>query len=144
MTGRPSIRTETITRAIVDRLTAGEPLAVILRDDGMPSPSTWYRWCEEDATLSGEVARAREHGADAIAADCLKIADDGSHDFIPGKDGPVLDSEHVQRSKLRIETRLKLLRCWDPKRYGDKLEVDNKGDMTLTVNIGRLSEDKPA
>lgn len=139
MTGRPTIRTQAMIDEIVDRLTTGEPLAKILRDEGMPKPSTWYRWCEDDATLSGEVARAREFGADAIAVDALEIADDSTRDFIIGKDGPTLDSEHVQRSKLRIETRLKLLRCWDPKRYGDRLEVDNKGEIAVNVAVRRFT-----
>ena len=37
----------------------------------------------------------------------------------------MFDSEHVQRSKLRVETRLKLLAKWDPRRYGDRLQLAN-------------------
>lgn len=48
-----------------------------------------------------------------------------------GKDGqPVgwmLNGDHVQRSKLRIETRLKLLAKWNPKKWGDKLDLNHAG-----------------
>ena len=37
---------------------------------------------------------------------------------------PSLNAEHIQRSKLRVETRLKLLAKWDPKRYGERQQVD--------------------
>lgn len=143
MTGRPTIRNEDQINDILDRLTAGEPLAAILRDEGMPKPSTWYDWCGADEALSGRVARAREHGAASIATDCLIIADDAEGDYRMGPQGPIVDTDHIQRAKLRIETRLKLLRCWDPKNYGDKLEVDSKGTMAVAVTIQRLS-DAPA
>lgn len=45
--------------------------------------------------------------------------------------------------KLQVETRLKLLRCWDAGRYGDKLEVDNKGELTLNVALKRFTPDPP-
>ena len=42
-----------------------------------------------------------------------------------GKDGESagweLNGDHVQRSRLRIDTRLKLLAKWNPRKYGDKL-----------------------
>lgn len=49
----------------------------------------------------------------------------------------VLNTEHVQRSKLRIETRLKLLSKWFPKKYGDKLDVTSAGNelkQTVVIN----------
>lgn len=143
-TGRPTIRTEAIVDTIIEAVTAGTPLAEILRSDpAMPKPTTFYDWLRGDEALSERFARAREFGFDAIAVETLKIADDASADWIPGKNGPMLDAEHVSRSKLRIETRLKLLSKWDPKRYGDRLELDGKVDGNVTVNIARLAPDKP-
>lgn len=48
-----------------------------------------------------------------------------------GKDGKEyegIDTEHIQRSKLRVETRLKLLAKWNPKRYGDRIDVTSGGE----------------
>ena len=126
MTGRPAIRTPLIVDEIVDRLTAGEPLAKILRSERMPKPSTFYDWMAGDEDLSGRVARAREFGADAIAVDALDIADKDP-EYATGEGGSRIDQGDVANRKLRIETRLKLLRCWDPKRYGDKVQVDGPG-----------------
>ena len=34
-----------------------------------------------------------------------------------------MNAEFVARSRLRVDTRLKLLAKWDPKRYGERSEV---------------------
>ncbi len=123
--GRPSTYTDETAQAICARLATGEPLAVICRDEGMPAVRTVSLWKEDHPDFAAEFARARDEGYDVIGADCMGIADDARNDWMRSKQGEkVLDAEHVQRSKLRIETRLKLLAKWDPKRYGDRLNVD--------------------
>ena len=119
---------------ILARLELGEPLAVICRDDGMPSVVTVWRWEQESEETAKSIARARERGFDMIAADCLEIADDGTNDYIEkrrddGSTYEAFDAEHVQRSKLRVDTRLKLLAKWDPKRYGDKQSIELDGRL---------------
>lgn len=138
--GRPSKKTPGVVAQICARLSKGEPLAQICRDEGFPDPSTVWDWMQADASLSQAIARAREEGFDAIASDCLAIADDGRNDYMDklNADGEVigktLDAEHVQRSKLRVETRLKLLAKWDPKRYGEKLQQEHSGGLEFTLN----------
>lgn len=138
MTGRPSSFTQEIADEICERLSNGEPLAAICRDDHMPGVRTVYDWSEAHEKLSADIAGARARGFDKIAADCLDIADDGSNDYVvkkrpDGEEYDAFDAEHVQRSKLRIETRLKLLAKWDPKRYGEKAEVKHSGDVGVTL-----------
>lgn len=128
--GRKSTFNAKDAAEIADRLSKGEPLAVICRDEGMPGVQTVYDWRDAHPEFAVAIARAREDGFDAIAAECLEIAEDGSHDYKTkkrsnGEEYEEFDSEHVQRSKLRIDTRLKLLAKWDPKRYGEKLELNN-------------------
>lgn len=146
--GRPSKFTPAIAAAVCERLKAGEPLAVICRDEDMPSDNTVRAWAKADPDFSSAIAHAREVGFDVIAASTLAIADDDSRDWEMIRDaegnvtGIKVDGEHVQRSKLRIETRLKLLAKWDPKRYGEAVQVkhaDADGNglvpvMNLTIN----------
>jgi len=117
----PTKRRDGVENEILLRLGKGEPLAVICRSDPrFPCPSTWGDWVNNDEALAIAYARAREIGFDAIAADCLAIADEtGSDTKINSNGDRVPDSEWISRSKLRVETRLKLLAKWDPKRYGD-------------------------
>ena len=134
----PTKRTTAVEEDILSRMSKGEPLAQICRDEGMPTPTTWGVWCRADEALKFAHALARDEGFDAIAADCLLIADDSSHDTkIVGSDDhsrEAADTEWIGRSKLRVETRLKLLAKWDPRRYGDKLELTGDPERPQQVN----------
>jgi len=127
----PSKRTVEVEQAILSRMSRGEPLAQICREEGMPTPTTWREWCRSDQALDIAHGHAREDGFDAIAANVRLIAREGGD-----------SSGDVQRDKLMIETDLKLLAKWDPKRYGDKIDVTSGGDKlpTTTINVAGLSE----
>jgi hypothetical protein len=137
--GRPSLWSEAVGAEIVRRLSEGETLASICRDDKMPEVRTVSDWKRDHEGFSASFAHARDVGFDKIAADCLDIADDGSNDYVTktrpdGSEYEAVDAEHIQRSKLRIETRLKLLAKWDPKRYGERLELAGKVQSEHTMS----------
>lgn len=115
--GRPSTYTPEIAADICRRLSQGEPLAVICRDEGMPAVRTVSDWKKAHDSFSADFARARDEGFDFIATGVLEIADQ-----VPA------EAAEVAKAKLRIETRLKLLAKWDPRRYGDKLALTGGGD----------------
>lgn len=106
----------------------------------MPDPDTIRSWMGADTEVSRLIARAREDGFDVIAAECLTIADDGSNDVVTDKDGNEhVNTEVIQRSKLRVETRLKLLAKWDPKRYGDTAPIQT---VNVGVAVNTMTEDR--
>jgi hypothetical protein len=81
-----------------------------------------------DEELSRHIARAREAGFDQIALDALSIADNSERDTVlTDKGGEIPNSEWISRSRLRVETRLKLLAKWDPKRYGERISQEISG-----------------
>jgi hypothetical protein len=125
--GRPSKFTKLIADAILESLREGTPLAEVCRTPGFPHPSTWREWCDKDEALAIAYARAREDGFDVIAQECLEIADETSRDTIRTEGGERANAEWISRSKLRVETRLKLLAKWDPKRYGEKVTQEHTG-----------------
>ena len=130
-------RTDIITE-ICERLAKGETLRAICRDDGMPHFTTVYDWIDGDPETALRFERARARGADAIAEEALAIMDQPP----PMTDTGATDSGHVAWAKARVETRLKLLAKWHPKRYGDKLELAGDKDRPLTVEVVRFSETK--
>lgn len=140
-TGRPSTRSEAVIEKIIDRLSNGEPLRQICRDESMPPWRTVYGWMDADKELAARIARARDVGEDALAQECLDIADNAANDWMERFDnegnavGWQLNGDHVQRSKLRIETRLKLLAKWNPKKYGDKVDVNHGGQKGNPVEV---------
>lgn len=131
-----------IAEEIIGRIANGEPLRAILRsDERFPSHTWFYKWLEVDAELKAMFQAARDAGFDVIAEDCLEIADDARNDWMErqGEDGQgegfQLNGEHIQRSKLRIETRLKLLAKWDPRRYGEKIDLNHGGTVAANVTV---------
>ena len=114
-------------------LAAGKTMRAFCREPKRPSDWTIYDKMRQDAEVASRVARARDVGYDVIAEECGAIADDGSNDWMETRNGPAVNGEHIQRSKLRIETRLKLLACWNPRKYGAKQEIEHKGAFTVTI-----------
>ena len=137
-------RSAEIEDEIVRRLSDGEPLRSICRDEHMPAWRTVYDWISADSDFSARIARARETGADAIAEDILDIVDDSRNDWMEKKNndgdciGYQLNGDHVQRSKLRAEMRLKLLAKWQPKKYGDKIQADLNHSGEITTITRRI------
>lgn len=125
--GRPSTYTKLLGMKICDCISNGESLREICRRPGMPSWRTVYRWMESDENFSTRIAQARARGYDAIAAECLTIADTPMEgvEKTTKDDGRIEEKrgDMLGHRKLQIETRLKLLAKWDPKRYGDRLEL---------------------
>ncbi len=127
--GRPSLYTAEVAAEICARLSKGEPLAQICRDEHMPAVRTVSDWKTAHDGFSADFGHARDEGYDAIAASCLEIADETSNDTLYGEHGERANTEWISRSKLRIETRLKLLAKWDPRRYGEKLAIGGADDL---------------
>ena len=123
--GRPSTFSQEVADEIITRLSKGEPLEKICRDDHLPPVRTVNHWKEASAAFMADIAHAREAGFDALAAECLDIADETTFDTIIGENGDKPNTEWISRSKLRIDTRLKLLAKWDPKRYGEKITQEH-------------------
>lgn len=137
--GRPSKFTEAIAAEICERLGKGEPLAHICRDPHMPEVRTVSGWKDEHPTFSASFARAREEGFDAIAAECLEIANTQVKGEIrkrTPKGIEVTTEDMLGHRKLQIETRLKLLAKWDPKRYGEKIDVNANHSGEIRIVVG--------
>jgi len=130
---RPSKYTPALVTEICERLSNAEPLAVICRDKHMPCVDTVRAWGKKRDDVSLAIAHARESGEDYLAAECLGIADFASNDYMEregeGSEGYRLNGENIQRSKLRIDTRLKLLAKWNPKKWGEKVAIGGAEDL---------------
>lgn len=135
--GRPSTYTPELGAAICERLEAGESLRSILRDEAMPAWGSVWRWLRDDAEFAAQYARAREAQADTLAEELLEIADDGTNDWMEryGEDNPgwVANGEHIQRSRLRVDTRKWIASKLKPKKYGERQTIEHEGGVNLNV-----------
>lgn len=133
--GRPTKRTPEVVKEICDRLSAGEPMRAICRDPRMPGWDTVYEWMARHEDFALLVAQARENGVEAIAQDTLAMIDAEPRYVEDAKGGTRIDTGYVQWLKLRTEQRMKLLACWSPNRYGNRVQVAGDKDNPLQVNI---------
>lgn len=138
--GRPSDFTQELADTICLRLSGGESLRTICKDDGIPSQTTIFRWLAQNSVFREQYTRAREAQTDHMAEELLDIADDGTNDYgfkeSDTQEGasanPVFLSEHVQRSKLRVDTRKWLMSKMAPKKYGESIR--HEGEITLSIS----------
>ncbi len=142
--GRPSKYSPELVEDICARLSAGEPLTVICRsDDKFPDPSTVRDWMAAMEDVSRAIARAREAGEIALSEECLQIADtpmEGEETTVEGEKVTVKRGDMLGHRKLQIETRLKLLAKWNPKKWGEKVEVEHSGQVALVEQLKAARE----
>jgi hypothetical protein len=108
---------------ICNRLAEGRSLRSICRELGKAESSVRY-WLNKDEAAFAHSARARELGCDALADECLEIADG-------------IDAADVKR--IRIDTRIRLIGKWS-QRYSDKLAITNKTEVTHRYDLDSLSD----
>lgn len=110
-------------QSICDQLAEGKSLRSICKEIGKPESSV-RRWLRNNAEAMAHSAHARELGCDALADECLEIADG-------------TDSADVKR--IRIDTRIRLIGKWS-QRYSDKVTVKNEGTVTHRYDLDSLSD----
>jgi hypothetical protein len=82
--------------------------------------------------LAERIACAREAGFEMIAVDALRIADtpvEGERRKESEEGLEIVREDMLGHRKLQVETRLKLLAKWSPKKYGDKLAIGGADDL---------------
>ena len=105
------------------RIAEGKSLRAVCRELGLKESSVRY-WLTKDEQAFAHSARARELGCDALADECLEIAD--------GE-----DPTDVKR--VKIDTRIRLIGKWS-QRYSDKLAITNKTEVTHRYDLDSLSD----
>jgi hypothetical protein len=122
--GKPTVRTKKLDDAVLSGLREGVPLAELCRRPDMPNNEAWQMWCKEDRVLANAEAAAREEGFDVLAAQILAIVD-------------TLNEEPASR-RLRAEYRLKLLSKWDPKRYGERVDLTSSDGSCAPTGLAHF------
>lgn len=129
---------------LVQRLSEGETLREIAKDWEIPY-GRLAQWVIEDRERSEQYNVALKLWADAIAQECVAIADEQNE--VEKRDGTTFDPD-VPRDKLRIDTRLRLAGKWDRNRYGEQTKVEHSGSLSLisvlsSIPRGDVFENEP-
>ena len=143
-TGRPTTYTEEIALEICTRITEGEPLTRICRDDHMPAVSSVYLWLLKNKTFSDLYTRAREDQSDTLADQIMDIGEEVPMMVITDEDGKVtkrIDPAGVNRNRLRVDARKWVAAKLKPRKYGDRQVLAGDPDAPLEVkHSGTLDE----
>lgn len=150
--GRPSLYSLELATTICERISSGESLRQVCRDESMPCTATVMKWALEIPEFSEQYAKARSMLMEHWAEDILDISDDGSNDWMKNNDpenfGYRTNGEHINRSRLRVDTRKWLLSKLAAKKYGDRISAELSGkdggpietaDMTETEIARRIA-----
>lgn len=121
--------------SVIAWISEGNTLREWCRIPGNPCYRTVYDWKDKDKEFDTRFAYAREIGEEIIAQECLQIADTQEIGEIitqkPDGSTEIRTEDMLGHRKLRIETRLKLLAKWNPKKYGERIQQEHSGKITL-------------
>jgi hypothetical protein len=130
---------------LCDHIAEGNSVHGFFRDVVTNLKRNWFHvWMKNHATddQRTQYERACEDRQDSLFEQCLEIADDSSLDTktIKRRDGremDVCDKEWVARSKLRVESRVRMLGKMNPKKYGERLNtaISDPDGKALTVPL---------
>lgn len=145
--GRPTKYSQELSDRICEELAIGKSLRTVCEGEDMPSLKTIFNWFRTYPEFLQQYARAKEESADAMAEEVLDIADDGENDWIEreradGSTFTALNSEAIQRSRLRVDTRKWLMSKMKPKKYGDKMDVTSDG-KAITIGFDNAFASSP-
>ncbi len=142
--GRPTTYTPELAAAICDAIASSSKgiRRLSKENEGFPNPDTIYRWVKEHKDFSDQYAQAKRQQIEVIVDEIIEIADDTSHDTSINDAGKVIiNHEHINRSRLRIDTRKWLASKLAPKIYGEKpedQEVKNELDAQFIEECQRF------
>jgi hypothetical protein len=122
-----SLYTQKLGDEICDRIAKGETLRTIIQDSHMPDRVTIYRWLEVNEDFRNQYAHARLQQADNYFE---QIVDEA------------FSSHDAQIGRLRIDALKWVASKMQPKKYGDKLEIETKGDSAIAIQFA-IPERKP-
>jgi hypothetical protein len=92
----------------------------------MPNRWTVYKWVQTKPDFLEKFDIARERLCDYWADEILDISDNSANDWVlreqsAGRLEVVLDAEHIQRSRLRVDSRKWPLSKLAHTKYGDRM-----------------------
>ncbi len=124
--GRPSIYSDELAAEICERLAAGESLNVICRDAHMPTRQAVHEWIADNrAGFGDKYARARAAQADHYADEIIEIVD---------------TETDPARARVRMDGRKWVASKLAPRKYGDRLETENRNTVDVSDSLTALLE----
>ncbi len=129
--GRPTIYSDELAQEICSTIACQSRGLTYLcsKNPHWPERTTIFQWRLDKPDFSNLYDKAKYAQAESLADEMLDIADETSSDKVVNNAGnEVCNSEYVNRSRLRVDTRKWILERLSPKKYGSKLENSRSED----------------
>lgn len=109
---------------VLDEIASGRNLLDVFKSDARNlDTARFMRWVKKDPERKLRYEQAQTVAAEIRSYECIEIAD-------------AMDSmEDVQRSRLRIETRMAQIKAYDRQRYGDTKTVEFAGGISVKAAL---------
>jgi len=123
--GRPKeYNTETLKR-ICNLIIDGHSLTETARKIGVTRQAI-YKWRKEDDNFAEMYQEALEVRAEGLMDEILQISDDDSRDVIVDEETgrKTGNTTAVQRDKLRVTSRNRLMQWLNPKKFSERSNID--------------------
>jgi Bacteriophage Sf6, terminase small subunit-like len=135
---------ETLAIEICGRISSGEFLINICKDEDMPTVRSVHQWLKDHSDFAALHKEAVNSRLNIFEDEVVTIADDSERDFKivtkHGKQVKVLDSDVISRAKLRVEVRKAHLKAYRPERWSEQstLNVNNTSDDASNLSLDEL------
>jgi len=126
--GRPSSFTSEISAEICRLLEEGDTIRDICSRDGFPSWGTVRTWLRTNDEFRTAYALSREVSAEALEQDILDVSKGAT------------DKDTAAVARVRIEAMKWVASKRAPRVYGDKLDLNHGGHVSLTTTLDALAE----
>lgn len=117
-----------LLESLIRQVSEGVSLTEICKQENMPSRGIILKWLADHQSFQTLYTVARKLSAELMMEEAIRIADDGSQDYVErenqktGQMETVLDKENVMRSRLRVEARR-----WAVDKYIGKVGLEMDG-----------------
>lgn len=143
--GRPSDYTQELADRLCALLADGQSMRKVCENDWAPDKASVFMWLRTRPEFLDQYTRAKQEAADSMVDDMLDIADDARNDYMsvndPDNPGYKFNGEHVNRSRLRVDARKWIAAKLKPKKYGEKVEHEHSGRLTLEQLVTQSLDD---
>lgn len=139
--GRPTLYTEDLAKEICETISStSKGIKVLCKENSTwPHPAQVYKWLVKYPFFRDLYALARRNQIQIYVDEIVEISDDSSRDTCVNEDGKkVTDHEHINRARLRVDSRKWIAGKLVPRLYGDKFLDKETSDSLISKIIDKL------
>lgn len=144
----PTKKTPSCLDEIFQRISSGESLTQICKDEHMPNYRTVWDWIYKDPEVRQRYDDAKRAQMEFFTEQILDIADNAETDIMKaydksGRQVPMVNYENIKRSELRVKARMWMMERIKASKFNEKVIAESQaaerivqgGPVQATIQI---------